>query len=169
MKNNNRIFISIGSNLKGHMNSSKEIMNSSLCYLNSRGLKVIKKSNIYKSRPWPSGHGPYFYNRVVVIESKISAFKILCILKAIEITFGRKLRKYKNSPRVLDLDIIDCRNEVVKSNLLTIPHPRLNVRDFILKPLQELDTNWVHPINNKNIKSLLVNNNRYSINKATLV
>ena len=171
MKNykNNDVLIGIGSNLKGHMNSSNKIMDIALLYLSLRGLRSIKVSNIYKSRPAPSGLGPVFFNRLILVNSKKPANNILLILKDIERIFGRKKNTINNSPRILDLDLIDCRGEVINNDALILPHPRLCNRDFVLKPLYEINSNWIHPINNKNIKSLLVKNNRYSINNAIKV
>ena len=68
--------------------------------------------------------------------------------------------------RIVDLDIIDCRRELISNKLSSLPHPRITERDFVLRPLLEIEPNWIHPENNKKIKSLLVKNNRYSINKA---
>tara|TARA_B100000686_G_scaffold9436_1_gene9485 strand:+ start:1131 stop:1646 length:516 start_codon:yes stop_codon:yes gene_type:complete len=171
MKNykNNNVFIGIGSNLKGHMNSSTKIMDIALLYLSLRGLRAIKVSNIYKSRPLPSGLGPVFFNRIILVNSKKSANNILLILKDIECIFGRKKNTINNSPRILDLDLIDCRGEIINNDELIIPHPKLCVRDFVLRPLYELDSNWIHPVYYKKIKSLLVKNNRYSINSAIKV
>ena len=169
MNNKKKIFIGIGSNLRGHMSSPNKNIDLVLYYLNYSGLRVIRKSSIYKSKPMPSGLGPSYYNRVIQIESTYSAFKILSILQNIENIFGRKRTKYRNIPRIMDLDIIDCRKELINHRLLSLPHPKINERDFVLKPLCEIEPNWVHPRNNKNIKSLLVKINRYSINKAIKV
>ena len=169
MNNNKKIFIGVGSNLRGHMSSPNKNIDLVLYYLNYSGLRVIRKSSIYKSKPMPSGLGPFYYNRVIQIESTYSAFKILSILQNIENIFGRKRTKYRNIPRIMDLDIIDCRKELINHRLLSLPHPKINERDFVLKPLCEIEPNWVHPRNNKNIKSLLVKINRYSINKAIKV
>ena len=151
------------------MSSPNKNIDLVLYYLNYSGLRVIRKSSIYKSKPMPSGLGPSYYNRVIQIESTYSAFKILSILQNIENIFGRKRTKYRNIPRIMDLDIIDCRKELINHRLLSLPHPKINERDFVLKPLCEIEPNWVHPRNNKNIKSLLVKINRYSINKAIKV
>ena len=169
MNRKNKVFIGIGSNLKGHMCSSKKIIDIVLYYISLKGLRVVRKSSIYKSKPNPLGLGPSFYNRVILVESAISALSILSILNSVENNFGRKRKKYKNMSRILDLDIIDCRRELISNNLLSLPHPRINERDFVLRPLLEIEPNWIHPKNNKKIKSLLVKNNRYSINKATKI
>ena len=106
--------------------------------------------------------------KATIIENR-AANNILLILKDIECIFGRKKNTINNSPRILDLDLIDCRGEIINNDELIIPHPKLCVRDFVLRPLYELDSNWIHPVYYKKIKSLLVKNNRYSINSAIKV
>ena len=169
MKNykKNIVYIGLGSNLNGHMSTTFNMLNIVTSYLSLKGLRVIGSSSIYKSRPLPSGLGPYFYNSVIIVKSSMKAINILLILKDIERIFGRKEYKYKNSPRVLDLDLIDCRGEISNmGSLLKLPHPKLTERDFVLHPLYELDPNWVHPVSSIKIKSLLVRNNKYSISLA---
>ena len=165
----NIVYIGIGSNLNGHMSTSFNMLNIVISYLSLKGLRVISSSSIYKSRPLPSGLGPYFYNSVIIVKSSMKAVDILRILKDIERIFGRKKYKYKNSPRVLDLDLLDCRGEISNmGSLLKLPHPKLTKRDFVLHPLYELNPNWAHPESAIKIKSLLVRNNRYSIGLAKL-
>ena len=131
MYSNNSIFISIGSNLRGHMNNSKNIMDTVFFNLSSEGLRVRYASKIYISKPMPSGLGPLFYNRVVSIKSNLNPIEILNILKRIEKTYSRR-SKLRNSPRVLDLDILDFKGKIInKGDILQIPHPRMNKRDFI--------------------------------------
>ena len=147
MYSNNSIFISIGSNLRGHMNNSKNIMDTVFFNLSSEGLRVRYASKIYISKPMPSGLGPLFYNRVVSIKSNLNPIEILNILKRIEKNYSRR-SKLRNSPRVLDLDILDYKGKIInKGNILQSPHPRMNKRDFILKPLHDLSPYWTNPIN----------------------
>ena len=169
MHSNNSIFISIGSNLRGHMNNSKNIMDTVFFNLSSEGLRVRYASKIYISKPMPSGLGPLFYNRVVSIKSNLNPVEILNILKRIEKTYSRR-SKLRNSPRVLDLDILDYKGKIInKGNFLQIPHPRMNKRDFILKPLHDLSPYWTDPINGKSIKSLIYKCKRSNISIAKAI
>ena len=166
---NNSIFISIGSNLRGHMNNSKNIMDTVFFNLSSAGLRVRNASKIYISKPMPSGFGPLFYNRVVSIKSNLNPIEIMKILKRIERTYSRRY-KLRNSPRVLDLDILDYKGKIInKGNILQIPHPRMNKRDFILKPLHDLSPYWTDPINGKTIKSLIYKCKRSNISIAKAI
>jgi len=169
MYSNNSIFISIGSNLRGHMNNSKNIMDTVFFNLSSAGLRVRYASKIYISKPMPSGLGPLFYNRVVSIKSNLNPIEIMAILKRIEKTYSRR-SKLRNSPRVLDLDILDYKGRIInKGNILQIPHPRMNKRDFILKPLHDLSPYWTDPINGKTIKSLIYKCKRSNISIAKAI
>ena len=169
MYSNNSIFISIGSNLRGHMNNSKNIMDTVFFNLSSAGLRVRYASKIYISKPMPSGLGPLFYNRVVSIKSNLSPLEIMKILKRIERTYSRR-SKLRNSPRVLDLDILDYKGKIInKGNILQIPHPRMGKRDFILKPLHDLSPYWTDPINGKPIKSLIYKCKRSNISIAKAI
>ena len=169
MYSNNSIFISIGSNLRGHMNNSKNIMDTVFFNLSSAGLRVRYASKIYISKPMPSGLGPLFYNRVVSIKSNLNPIEIMAILKRIEKTYSRR-SKLRNSPRVLDLDILDYKGKIInKGNILQIPHPRMNKRDFILKPLHDLSPYWTDPINGKTIKSLIYKCKRSNISIAKAI
>ena len=169
MYSNNSIFISIGSNLRGHMNNSKNIMDTVFFNLSSAGLRVRYASKIYISRPMPSGLGPLFYNRVVSIKSNLNPIEIMNILKRIEKTYSRR-SKLRNSPRVLDLDILDYKGKIInKGDILQIPHPRMNKRDFILKPLHDLSPYWTDPTNGKTIKSLIYKCKRSNISIAKAI
>ena len=169
MYSNNSIFISIGSNLRGHMNNSKNIMDTVFFNLSSAGLRVRYASKIYISKPMPSGLGPLFYNRVISIKSNLNPIEIMKILKRIERTYSRR-SKLRNSPRVLDLDILDYKGRIInKGNILQIPHPRMGKRDFILKPLHDLSPYWTDPINGKPIKSLIYKCKRSNISIAKAI
>ena len=169
MYSNNNIFVSIGSNLRGHMNNSKNIMDIVFLNLSSAGLRVRYASKIYISKPMPSGLGPLFYNRVISIKSNLNPIEIMKILKRIERTYSRR-SKLRNSPRVLDLDILDYKGRIInKGNILQIPHPRMGKRDFILKPLHDLSPYWTDPINGKPIKSLIYKCKRSNISIAKAI
>ena len=168
-KKNSNVFISIGSNLNGHMNNSKCTLNIVFNYLINHGLRVRKASNIYISKPFPSGLGPLFYNRVVLIKSDLNPLEILYRLKSIEKIFSNR-SKVRNAPRVLDLDIIDCRGEVINyKNNLNLPHPKMHNRDFVLKPLYDISPTWVNPSTGETIKSILYNCKRLNISVAKLI
>jgi 2-amino-4-hydroxy-6-hydroxymethyldihydropteridine diphosphokinase len=81
--------------------------------------------------------GPDFLNAVVVLESSLAAAELLVVLQGIEARHGR-LRPYRNAPRTLDLDLLFFGECVLNTPELTLPHPRLHLRAFVLEPLLSL-------------------------------
>ena len=159
------VLIGIGSNLRGHMSNPKNNLKIVFKYLLRNGLRVVKFSKIYINRPQPGGLGPLFCNSVVLIQTNMCALDILKRLKKIENIFGRR-SLVKNSPRVMDLDIIDCRGEIIKlEKKLILPHPEIYNRDFVLYPIFDLNPTWKDPNSYRNIKDLLVKYSRKNLNK----
>ena len=77
-------------------------------------------------------------------------------IKLIEKKLGR-INKKKNDPRVIDIDIIDFKNEIKNTKELILPHPKCHIRNFVLFPILQIDPNWLHPILKKNAQNLINN------------
>ena len=113
-----------------------------------------KKSSFYKSEPIPKSNQPWYVNGVVEISSSADPHKILEILLSIESSFGRQ-RKKKNESRVIDLDLLSYNDKLIETNSLVLPHPRMHLRNFVLKPILDIDPNWIHPLLKKTVKELI--------------
>jgi 2-amino-4-hydroxy-6-hydroxymethyldihydropteridine diphosphokinase len=98
--------------------------------------RLVRSSRVYRSAPVDAG-GPDFFNAVAQLETRLTAPGLLAQLQAIEDAAGRE-RPYRNAPRTLDLDLLLYGSARVASPRLTVPHPRLRERAFVLLPLQEL-------------------------------
>jgi len=94
-------------------------------------------SSLYRSAP-VEAVGPDFINAVAEIHTALPALALLHELQAIEHSFGR-VRSVRNAPRTLDLDLLLHGEQMMHSDTLTLPHPRLHLRAFVLQPLAELD------------------------------
>ena len=144
------VYLSLGSNLgnkKGNLEKAK-------FKLIENNIDIISSSNFYESLSWPDPNKPKFLNIVLKIKTKMSPIELLEISKKIEVSLGRK-KRYKNSPRECDIDIIDfCSKKMSKK--LILPHPRMHNRNFVLLPLFELNKEWLHPITKSNIKKLIL-------------
>lgn len=116
--------------------------------------KIRKASSIYKTAAWGNTEQPDFMNQVIEIISSRPAIKILEILKNIEKTMGRLVTIHWG-PRIIDIDILVCGNEKIKTKLLTIPHKTMHHRLFTLLPLKELKPRFIHPVFNKTIHELI--------------
>ena len=99
--------------------------------------RVVKKSSLYQTAPMGHAEQPAFINAVAQLETGLPAERLLAELQAVEQRHGRK-RSFPNAPRTLDLDILLFGNATVQSGALTIPHPRMHERAFVLKPLLEI-------------------------------
>ena len=112
------------------------------------------KSSIYETAPWGQTNQPDFLNQALLINTQLNADEVMNQLLAIENLMGR-IRTIKLGPRTIDLDIIYYNNEVISTNLISIPHPKLAERKFVLEPLFEIAPNYLHPIFNKTNACLL--------------
>jgi 2-amino-4-hydroxy-6-hydroxymethyldihydropteridine diphosphokinase len=98
--------------------------------------RLVRSSRVYRSAPVDAG-GPDFFNAVAQLETGLTAPGLLAQLQAIEDAAGRE-RPYRNAPRTLDLDLLLYGSARIASARLTVPHPRLRERAFVLLPLREL-------------------------------
>lgn len=106
--------------------------------------KYLHKSEIYKSAAWGMVDQPDFLNQAVVFQTDISPEECLKKIKSIEIYLGRKSRK-RWAEREIDIDIIFYGSQIVQQMDLEIPHKEISNRMFVLKPLNEIIPNFVHP------------------------
>jgi 2-amino-4-hydroxy-6-hydroxymethyldihydropteridine diphosphokinase len=112
------------------------------------------KSSIYDTEPVGNSEQPRFLNMVCQVKTMLNAADLLVLVKGIERKMGR-IPSRPNSPRPIDIDILFFGNQVINNPELTIPHPRLVQRAFVLVPLVEIDATMVHPVNNKTAGELL--------------
>jgi 2-amino-4-hydroxy-6-hydroxymethyldihydropteridine diphosphokinase len=144
------VYIGLGSNLGNREKNCEKAIQ----LLMENGASVSKRSSMFETEPWGIGDQPKFINMVVEIETGLEPEKLLGILKKIERDAGRKPSK-RWGPRVIDLDILLYEDLIVKSPELEIPHPGINEREFVLKPLLEIAPDKIHPLLKKSIKDLL--------------
>ena len=107
-------------------------------------IRVLGVSSLYRTSPVGMVEQDPFINGVVQAETSLSPESLLDFLQKLEKDFGRT-REIHWGPRTLDLDILAYGSEIITSSLLTIPHPLLHERMFVLVPLAEISANWIHP------------------------
>lgn len=135
-------FVGIGTNMGDRISN----INSAIEALNLLPFtKVEAVSNIYETEPWGYKEQPNFLNGVIKISTEFSPAALLGALLGIEASMGR-VRKIKNGPRVLDLDLLVYDNAVINTKELVLPHPFIMEREFVLKPLCELNNDEVYKI-----------------------
>ncbi|MBQ7107866.1 MAG: 2-amino-4-hydroxy-6-hydroxymethyldihydropteridine diphosphokinase [Clostridia bacterium] len=141
-------FIGIGTNMGDRALNIKNATNA-LKHLPET--TVLAVSNIYETEPWGLKEQPNFLNGVIKVSTSLSPNALLGALLGIEAAMGR-VREVKNGPRVLDLDLLIYDNVNSSSAELTLPHPYIMEREFVLKPLTELtsDEKYITALNNLN-------------------
>jgi 2-amino-4-hydroxy-6-hydroxymethyldihydropteridine diphosphokinase len=120
------------------------------------GLDVIRLSSIYETDPVGNEDQPAFLNLVAELRGPTlpSPDQLLARLLRIEYSLGRK-REVPLGPRTIDLDLLIVKDELANTEFLTLPHPRLHLRRFVLVPLNELVPDLVHPVLKKTVHELL--------------
>lgn len=103
-------------------------------------IKLTKVSSIYETEPVGFLDQADFLNLVLEVETELTAEELLDVCQEIERTLGRE-RRIKDGPRTIDLDILFYENKTIHTNRLTIPHPRMHLRAFVLVPFQEIAGN----------------------------
>jgi len=155
-----KVFLSLGSNLGDKL----ENLNNAITKISlNEHIKISLCSNIYQSKPMYNLNQDDFLNMVIEIKTNFRPIELMKYIKDIEILLGRSSDQKHNYPRVIDIDILDYENQFFNTPELTIPHPKLFERMFVLKPWSEISPDYV--INNgKTIKDLMLlldSNNNY--------
>ena len=143
-----RVFIGFGSNL----GDRRENISKALELIKER-CSIVKVSSIYETEPVGYLDQGMFLNGVLEVESKLNCRELLEFLLSIEDELGR-VRTIKDGPRTMDLDILFYGDSIIEEEDLIVPHPRLHERKFVLEPLNELDSEFIHPKLKKSIKEL---------------
>jgi 2-amino-4-hydroxy-6-hydroxymethyldihydropteridine diphosphokinase len=146
----NKIYFLLGSN---QLQPQKQLL---LAKKNiEKEIGIIKRcSAVYKTAAWGNTKQTDFFNQVLIAETKLTAREAIKAILAIEKNMGR-IRTKKNAPRIIDIDILFFNKEIIESIRLQVPHPRMQLRNFVLVPLNELSPNLKHPVLHKTIHQLL--------------
>jgi 2-amino-4-hydroxy-6-hydroxymethyldihydropteridine diphosphokinase len=121
--------------------------------MQSSSLHIVKSSSYYHTRPWGKTDQADFINAVVQVETELTPRELLELCLAIEKQMGR-IRDEKWGPRIIDIDILCYGTQVLQEPNLTIPHPYLHERAFVLVPLNEIAPDYVHPVLQQRVAEL---------------
>lgn len=143
------IYLALGTNLDDRAANLRTAIDS----LPPR-VSVVQESSVYATPPWGYQDQPDFLNQVIEVHTKLEPLPLLRFLKRIEKEMGR-LKTFRNGPRLIDLDILFYGQRVVEKDNLHIPHPRLDQRAFVLVPLGEIAPDFVHPVLQETVETLL--------------
>ena len=151
------IYLGIGTN-KG--NREINVSNALKLLSNTKGIKLLKISKMLKNLPQEGIRSGYFLNGAIKLLTSLTPFELLRVCKSIERKLGRNRssqltgRSSKKKSRVIDLDILFYRDEIINTKELIIPHSMIEKRYFVLIPLMEIGEKFVHPVLKKNIGQL---------------
>lgn len=135
-----RIFIALGSNLGDRQDNLDRALEAL-----SATVRITSRSSVHETDPVYVIDQPSFLNMVVAGETGLAADPLLSELKRIEADIGRVPTR-RNGPRVIDLDILYYADQVIETDVLIVPHPRIAERLFVLEPLCEIAPELRHPI-----------------------
>lgn len=152
----NRAFVALGSNLNG---PASQVKRAFLAIGNLPATKLIKQSSLYQSAPVGYANQPDFINAVAEISTQLPPDDLLDALLNIEHAVGRE-RPFANAPRVLDCDLLLYGDLVTHTEKLTLPHPRMHERGFVLLPLAEIAPDLVIPNHGSVVKLALAHQNQ---------
>ncbi len=138
------ILIALGANLPSHYGTPRDTLKEALKVMEAQGLKPVSVSRLWLTAPVPISDQPWYHNAVVAIETDLPPTELLGVLQKVENDFGR-VRDVRNEPRVLDLDLLAYHDQLLDVAGLTVPHPRLHERAFVLLPLRDIAPDWQHP------------------------
>jgi 2-amino-4-hydroxy-6-hydroxymethyldihydropteridine diphosphokinase len=127
-------FIALGSNLQ---NPQKQIQFALQTIANAPDIELIKTSSLYQTTPVGYDNQPDFINAVAEVSTKLTPLALMRTLLKIEASQGRE-RPFPNAPRVIDLDLLIYDDVVMDTDVLTLPHPRMSERGFVMLPLAEI-------------------------------
>ncbi len=145
----NIIYLGLGTNIGDRVENFKNALESL-----SPAVKIKARSSIYQTPPWGFEDQAEFLNMVVQAQTMLEPEHLLKHIKEIEVQLGRT-PTFRNGPRLIDIDILFYKDLVLDTPDLTIPHPRVHERSFMLVPLNDIASDLQHPIKKQTITQLL--------------
>ena len=142
------VYLALGSNMGNRAANLKEAIASL-----APQMEVKARSAVYETDPWGFKEQEKFLNQVVRVETYLKPEQLIKHLQRLEVALGRK-ESFPNGPRLIDIDILFYDDLVLYSPALTIPHPHLHERAFVLVPLMDIASDLVHPVKKKSIREL---------------
>ena len=146
----NKVYLLIGGNMGDRMANLAQAIH----LINQEIGPIQLTSSIYETAAWGNTNQPDFLNQALMLETLLDAETVMHQLLNIEIGMGRK-RDIPMGPRTIYLDIIYFNDLVIENELITIPHPKIAERRFVLMPLAEMSPQFLHPVLNKTNEALL--------------
>ena len=148
------IFLNVGSNLSSTKGDRLFNLKKTLELITTENIEIIKISSTYETPSYPDEKNPKFLNIGLEVKCEYSPTSLIKKFNNIEKKLQR-VRGLKNRPRTCDIDLIDYNSKIINTKIISTPHPRAHLRNFVLFPLKEIYPMWIHPILNKKIDFLI--------------
>lgn len=143
------VYLALGTNLGNRAANLKEAIAAL-----SPQMEVKARSKVYETPPWGYAEQAKFLNQVVKVQTYVAPEPLLKHLKRLEVALGRK-PTFQYGPRKIDIDILFYDDLILETSALTIPHPHVHERGFVLLPLMDIAPELVHPVQGKTVRDLL--------------
>ena len=141
--------------LGGNKGNTLENLEQAVQLIAEKAGVIINKSDVFVTAAWGNTNQPNFLNQVLCLQTPLSVIDLLNMAISIEQQLGRVRDQQKWAERTMDIDILFYNDEIINTSDLTIPHPLLQERKFVLVPMAQLAPFLVHPVFKKNIETLL--------------
>jgi len=142
--------------LGGNLGDKETIFSEAKRLLKEKVGEITAQSDIYETEPWGFESEDMFWNQALEISTSLSPLEVLCETQQSEAELGRIRKSDRYDSRMIDIDILFFDNQIIKLENLTVPHPRILERKFVLMPLAEIAPTFIHPIFQKTIGQLLL-------------
>jgi len=149
MNMNHTVYLSLGTNIGNRAENLKQAITSL-----PPQMRVKKKSKVFETPPWGYTDQEPFLNQVVKVTTYLEPEPLLKHLKRLEVALGRKAT-FRYGPRLIDLDILFFDDLVLDTPILTIPHPHVHDRGFVLVPMMDIAPDHMHPVMKKSIREMI--------------
>ena len=147
-------YLGLGANLDSEFGTPPQTLEKAVEAIKDAGVTVQKVSPMYKTAPVPVSDDPWYHNQVIEVETSLTPHNLLKLLNTIEADFGR-VRTVKNAPRIIALDILTYGYEWIHDDQLSVPHPRMKERAFVLYPLRDIAPDFRHPMTDVHIDATI--------------
>lgn len=151
MENTHIAYIALGSNVGDKLSNLRKTIK---ILSENPSVEITDASSVYETLPYGNHNQENFYNAVIKIKTSLSPVELFSFIKNTEIKIGRITRE-QWGPREIDLDIILYDDLILSDDALTLPHKGMHLRDFVLLPLLEMDSDLIHPVKKVSLKEIL--------------
>lgn len=147
----NKVYLLLG----GNQGDPAKNLRKAWTLIEKRIGQILRSSSVYQTAAWGNRDQTDFLNQVIIAETPLTASQCLEACLSIEKEMGRT-RSFKYAPRVIDIDILFFNKEIIHRHELIIPHPAMQLRRFVLVPLNELSPQLLHPVLKQTVHQLLL-------------